>query len=89
LLIPVGITLLCHLFIRTSPLPAIILGVTTSIAFSIIDLYYAIRDVISNIYVADAMVQIFFILFWIVIVAKGWKRLDSSVSVPGDLRQRK
>lgn len=64
LLIPVAACLYMHLFIRTDPRPAIALGGLTALAFICIDFYYALTDVISDIYLADGMIEAVFLVAW-------------------------
>jgi hypothetical protein len=66
LLIPVAACLYVYLFIDTDRLPAIVLGSLTAVAFMAIDLYYALTDVISDIYLADAAAELVFLVLWIV-----------------------
>jgi hypothetical protein len=65
LLIPVSLTLGIYAFIRTDRRPAFILGALTAVAFASIDFYYALSDVISDIYIADGVVELAFLLIWI------------------------
>jgi hypothetical protein len=67
LLIPVAICLLSYLFIRTDYRPAFVLGSLTAIAFICVDCYYALHDVISDIYLADAGVEFVILALWIFI----------------------
>jgi hypothetical protein len=67
LLIPVALCLLTHLFIPTDYRPALVLGSLTAVAFICIDFYYALTDVISDIYMADGILEIFFLIAWIYI----------------------
>lgn len=67
LLIPVGTCLGMHLFIRTDYRTALVLGSFTAIAFSCIDFYYALKDVIADIYMADGVLQLVFLSVWIYI----------------------
>ena len=64
LLIPVSLSMLSSLRDK-SLTPAIILGAGTAISFICIDLYYALSDVISNIYLADAAIEFIFLSGWI------------------------
>lgn len=64
LLIPVAITLYMHLFINTDHRPAIALGGLTALALITVDCYYAFNDVISDIYLADGIVELFFLTLW-------------------------
>ena len=72
LLIPVSVCMLMHLFIRTDHRPVIALGGLTAVAFICIDFYFALNDIIPNIYMADGVVEIFFLMIWIYLAVK-WK----------------
>jgi hypothetical protein len=65
LLIPVAVTLYIHLFINTDHRPAVVLGSLTALAFIIVDFYYALNDVISDIYLADGIAELIFLIVWI------------------------
>jgi hypothetical protein len=69
MLIPVALTLLC-LINNADRKAQIVLGAGTAIAFGCIDVYYAVNDVISDIYLADAIIQGAFVLWWIVILVR-------------------
>jgi hypothetical protein len=69
LLIPVSLTMALYLLIRTADARfVIILGLTSSIAFLTIDLYYSLTGVISKIYLADAVVQLGLLISWIFVI---------------------
>jgi hypothetical protein len=65
LLIPVSICLFMHLFIKTDKRPAVALASLTCVAFICIDFYYALNDVISDIYQLDGVIQILLLIAWI------------------------
>jgi hypothetical protein len=75
LLIPIGLTLGSYLFIHTDIRPAILLGSITALAFAIIDFYYALNDVISDIYLLDGILEIIFLLFWLYILLSKDRRV--------------
>lgn len=66
LLIPMAIALFIQMFVERNA-TAFILGGGSATAFIIIDFYYALHDVISNIYLADGAAQLVFLLSWIMI----------------------
>lgn len=74
LLIPVGLSLLMYLK-SSLKLPAIVLGGGTAVSFIVIDLSYALNDTISNIYLADAAVEFFFLVGWIMAATSNSKAL--------------
>lgn len=67
LLIPVALCLYAHLYFNSDRRTAIVLGSFTALAFACIDFYYALNDVISDIYMADGVAQLIFLLGWIYI----------------------
>jgi hypothetical protein len=65
LLIPLSVCLFMHLFVKTDKRPVFVLGTLTSVAFICIDFYYAVNDVISDIYQLDGLIQVLFLSAWI------------------------
>jgi hypothetical protein len=65
LLVPVSLCMAMHLFIRTDHRPVVLLCMLTSVAFICIDFYYALNEVISDIYMGDGFLQIGFVLAWL------------------------
>jgi hypothetical protein len=76
LLIPVALCLLMHLFIDIDRRPVALLGGLTAVAFSCVDFYYALNDVISDIYLADGAIEIVFVLVWTYLIVS--KRLQTA-----------
>jgi hypothetical protein len=70
LLIPVAVTMIVNLVAVDNKWPLITLAAGTAIAFICVDCYYALNDVISDIYLADAAVEFIFLIGWIVYAAK-------------------
>ena len=70
LLIPVALTLVMYLYIPTDRRPALMLGSGTAAAFICIDFYYALTDVIPDIYLADGLAEILFLACWLYIALK-------------------
>jgi hypothetical protein len=68
ILISISLCMATHLFIRTDHVPVVVLCIASSIAFISIDFYYALNDTISDIYIADGALQIFFLIAWIYLV---------------------
>jgi hypothetical protein len=65
LLIPVALCLFTYSFLNIDKRPAFVLGAGTSVAFITIDFYYALNDVIADIYLLDGIIEIAFLIFWI------------------------
>jgi hypothetical protein len=80
LLIPVALCLMSSLIIRIDPRPILILGALTTISFICIDFYYSLTDVISNIYMADGLLQILLLITWIYVSIKeiSWRANPTS-----------
>jgi hypothetical protein len=68
ILISISLCMATHLFIRTDHVPVVVLCIASSIAFISIDFYYTLNDTISDIYIADGALQIFFLIAWIYLV---------------------
>jgi hypothetical protein len=79
LLIPISLTMVIHLKTNSGTGPLIVLGVTTAIAFICIDLYYALNNTISDIYLADAAIELFFLIGWILYGTKYLKHKKHSL----------
>ena len=75
LLLPVALTMASFLIYQTEMRPLFILATGTAVAFICIDLYYASRDVIDEIYLADAAVEFIFLVGWIFLIARKPKML--------------
>jgi hypothetical protein len=75
ILVSVSLCMVTHLFIRTDHLPVVILSACSSLAFISIDFYYALNDIISDIYLADGFAQIIFLSGWIYLSCTSMKAL--------------
>lgn len=64
-LLAIAVTLISFIYVRTDPLPAIILGFFTSAGLAAIDFYYSGRGVISPVYALDGIAEVIFALVWI------------------------
>ena len=63
----------CFLFASHSTTlntPVYILAITSAIALAVIDFYYSMHDVISNIYQLDGMLQVMFFICWAIILVR-------------------
>lgn len=76
LLIPVALCLYAHLYFKSDHRPAIVLGSFTALAFACIDFYYALNDVIPDIYLADGVVELIFLGGWLYITL--WAKKSTS-----------
>jgi hypothetical protein len=65
LLIPASICLTPFLIFNKDRRSAFVLGTLSCIAFICVDFYYALSDVISNIYLLDGIAQIILLTGWI------------------------
>jgi hypothetical protein len=79
LLIPVSACLFMFRFIPTlDKRPAVVLGGLCSIAFIGIDFYYALTDVISDVYLLDGFIQVGLLIGWIFFSIKNQRHLVPS-----------
>lgn len=65
ILLAIAVTLLSYIYVKTDPLPAILLGFYTSAGLAAIDFYYSGRAVISPIYALDGIAEVIFAVAWI------------------------
>jgi hypothetical protein len=70
LLIPIATTQLLFIIIRSDPRPVFVLSGLTALAFIIIDTVYALSDVISDVYLVDAGLQLIFLIAWIYVIQR-------------------
>jgi hypothetical protein len=70
LLIPIAVTLASFLYFDTNRAPAILLGALTALAFISIDVYYSLKNVISDIYLYDAVLELMFLIGWVYIFSR-------------------
>src|SRR5687768_12469889 len=64
LLIPVALCMISYLNSNTDKRPVYILGAGTAIVFICVDVYYSGSGVISDIYLADALLEFVFLAGW-------------------------
>jgi hypothetical protein len=65
LLIPVGACLIVMAISKETAITALILGAGNALAFIIIDFYYSTRNIISDVYQIDGVIQLIFFLTWV------------------------
>jgi hypothetical protein len=68
LLVAIALSLLSGLIDGSYKLPVAVLGLCTSIAMAFIDFYYTINDTISKVYAADGVVEVLFMIGWILCI---------------------
>ena len=68
LLVAIAATLLTYTKVKSSPLPAIVLGGLTALAMAGIDIYYHFTGVIRWVYLLDAAAEILFAIAWTLIL---------------------
>ena len=81
LLVAIAICLLSFLFMRTHPLPAIILGGMTALGLILIDIYYTANHTIKWVYLLDAVAEAAFLLVWLILlinINKLYKQITNS-----------
>ena len=65
LLVVIGIGLMVGSKGEQNNATTICLGLFSALALALIDIYYALRNVISKIYLGDAVVELIFVFLWI------------------------
>ena len=70
LLIPISLCFLTHLLLKVDHRPVMVLAATSCTGFACIDFYYALNDVIDDIYLADGVIQLILLAGWIYIIAR-------------------
>jgi hypothetical protein len=68
LLLPISLTMSTLLYTARDQRSLFVLGASTAAAFLVVDLYYSLNDVISDIYLLDAVIEFFFLIGWAVVV---------------------
>jgi hypothetical protein len=67
----IGLTLVAHLREPDKPVfPAIILGCLVSAGLAVIDFFYSSRNTISFIYASDGIIELFFLIGWIIVLVR-------------------
>jgi hypothetical protein len=66
----VGATLLFSLYKKSYDSTIRFLGITSAVAFAVIDIYYVWQNVISIVYLFDAFIELAFITFYFVLYRK-------------------
>jgi|GEM_PF-634786 len=80
LLLPVSASLLSYIYDgQKARFPAFVLGAGSAAAFACVDFYYSGRGIISDVYAADGLVQIVFLLLWAIIALKLLRRRPPQV----------
>ena len=69
LLLAVSFSFMAGLFINTNDLPVTVLAISCCLSLAAIDFYYALKRIISPIYLADGILQLIFLAAWIIIIA--------------------
>ena len=67
-LLAIGISFIMQALRPGNPLPIMLLAILSSAGLATIDMYYAFRDVISPVYLADAVVEIIFFISWVILL---------------------
>jgi hypothetical protein len=69
-LMAISVCLLTSIFSKGSILPIAALALFTAVGLAYVDFYYALNNVIRNIYMADGVVEILFVLLWFITLRK-------------------
>lgn len=75
-LLPVSASLLSYIYDNSGKarFPALVLGAGSAAAFACADFYYSGRGIISEVYAADGLVQMVFLLLWAIIALRMLRR---------------
>ena len=63
-LVAIGLCLLIQGLSGVKSIAVMVLAFFSSLGLAFVDIYYATRDVISNVYLADAFIQILLLFTW-------------------------
>lgn len=70
LLLAISISFLTAFFLRKINIPIITLAITCCLVLLLIDCYYVWNGTISNIYLLDALAEVFLLILWVIAIAK-------------------
>ncbi len=74
LLLAISISFITSFFLRKINIPVITLAITCCLVLLFIDCYYVWNGTISEIYLLDALAEVFLLILWVIVVAKHNKR---------------
>lgn len=69
-LMAISVCMLTSIFTKGNILPVAALALFTSAGLAYVDFYYALNNVIRNIYMADGVIEIIFALCWLFLLFK-------------------
>lgn len=70
LLLAIAICLLLDIRSAAPSLPVSLLGLLTAAGMAFVDFYYTLNDTIRNIYMADGVIEVTFVLAWLLVLFK-------------------
>ena len=73
LIVAISLSLLFSVRGSGEKMPVILLAITSCIGLAGIDFYYALNNVISDIYLVDGIIQVITLIAWITILITGRK----------------
>jgi hypothetical protein len=68
ILLAIGAGFIVQALVPSTPLPILIVALSSSTGLCFVDIYYTTNDVISAIYLGDAVLQVLFIAIWIYVL---------------------
>ncbi|MGV3629791.1 MAG: hypothetical protein ACO1O6_01220 [Bacteroidota bacterium] len=77
LILCVSLAFLLDLYRREASSGIVLLAVSCTVGFIAIDLYYNFSGVIREIYLADALIQLFFLCFWLSQMIRGKQEMNN------------
>ncbi len=69
-LLAISVCLLTSIFVKGNILPVAALALFTSAGLAYVDFYYALNNVIRDIYMADGVIEIVFTICWLIVIKK-------------------
>lgn len=75
-LVAIGLFFLTCIFVPSPVVPMAVLAIASSLGLIFIDFYYSSKEIISFIYQADGILQIIFVICWIVVLGRSRHRFQ-------------
>lgn len=74
LLLAISISFITSFFLRKINIPVITLAISCCLVLLFIDCYYVWNGTIAEIYLLDALAEVFLLILWAIVIAKHNKR---------------
>ncbi len=70
LLLAISVSMLSTIFLKAPNYPVFLLALISAAGLAYVDFYYAFGERISKVYLADGIIEILFVLGWIIVFVK-------------------